>query len=291
MSSVFLLSAPAVTFAQTGQPKPNAPPIAQQLVREGDFAVQLLSSLGLGTTKDEVAAESRLGEAGIAPRNGWIGDYPVTPDIVVELQNSVSKAATAGKLSVGKEEAIKRFHNVTAGLGLSVKPSTGKNYGAKPSTSGKFYDFAVLDEYYSEEGPPVVTYYAPPPDYYYLYAWVPYPFWWFDFWLPGFFILRDFHRVIIVNHATVFITNHFNDFRVHRVFRIDPVSRVSGRTFAGIGISRTRGFISTGVPRSDRVIFNGTRTRLMPGGRMPGAVMGGHAVRGGMGSFGGGHRR
>jgi hypothetical protein len=108
-----------------------------------------------------------------------------------------------------------------------------------------------------------VTYYAPPPDYDYLYTWVPCPFWWVDFWFAGFFILHDFHRIEFVNHRTVFISNHFNDIREHRVFRVDAVSRFHGRTFAGIGASHRGSFISTGVPRSERTIFNGTRTRMM----------------------------
>jgi hypothetical protein len=58
------------------------PPVGQALQREGNFAVKLVSALALGNTEDEVEAESRLAEAGIAPRNGWIADYPVTPDII-----------------------------------------------------------------------------------------------------------------------------------------------------------------------------------------------------------------
>ena len=120
----------------------------------------------------------------------------------------------------------------------------------------------------------MVTYYAPPPDYYYLYAWVPYPFWCYGFWFPGFFVLHDFHRVVNVHNRAVFVSNHFNDVSAHRVFRVDPVKRFNGRTFAGIGAPRTGGFVSTGVPRSDRRIFNAP-PRTAPTGRMVIAPSGG----------------
>ena len=274
--SLFLLVMPVMIHAEAEPAKPATPPIAQKLVREGVFAVKLQSALGLGTAEDEVAAESRLGEVGIAPRNGWIADYPMTPDVVIEVQKAVGAAADAKKLSIGKDEALKGFHDVSAGVDLTVKPYTaGKNAEAKPATAVKYPDPTVIINYYINEGPPVVIYYDPPPDYYYLYAWVPCPFWWFGFWFPGFFVLRDFHRVVFLNSRVMFISNHFNDVRVHRVFRVDPVTRFSGRTFAGIGAANRSGFISTGVPRSDRTIFNGSRTRMAPGGRMmaPGGRM------------------
>jgi hypothetical protein len=125
---LLLLTMPVMTHAQAEPAKPATAPIAQKLVREGDFAARLQSALGLGTSEDEVAAESRLGEVGIAPRNGWIADYPMTPDIVIEVQKAVSASAAAKKLSIGKDEALKRFHDVSSGVDLTVKPYTaGKN--------------------------------------------------------------------------------------------------------------------------------------------------------------------
>src|SRR6185369_2767208 len=110
-----------------------------------------------------------------------------------------------------------------------------------------------------------------PPNYYYLYSWVPYPFWWTDFWFPGFFVLNDFHRPFHFHNRVFFVSNHFNDIGRNRVFRIDPVSRFNGRTFAGIGVSGRRGFVSTGVRRSDRNIFNAPRAQAAPGMRsLPG---------------------
>jgi len=264
---LMLLVVPAMLHAQPEEEQAGPPPVGQGLVREGDFAVELLSALGVGNAEDEVEAESRLSEAGVAPRNGWIADYPVTPDIIGELYKSVSDAVDSRKLPLSKEDALKRLNDSTVALGVGVRPTEAGKPGGKPTGTENYPSPTVINNYYNTEGPPVVTYYAPPPDYYYMYAWVPSPFWVSGFWFPGFFILNDFHRTIFVNRRVVFISNHFNDVRSHRVFRIDPVARYHGRTYAGIGVTRTRGFISTGVPRSERQIFNGQRTRMAPAGK------------------------
>jgi hypothetical protein len=261
VSLYLLFLMPAMIHAQEEQAGQASSPLAQQLVREGDFAIKLDTALGLGSTQDEVAAESRLGEVGIAPRNGWIADYPVTPDIISELQKSVSDAAIAQRLPDERDEALHIFQDTVADFNLSIRPYAANQ--PRPSGPEQYPDQTVVNNYYSDQGPPVVTYYAPPPDYYYLYSWVPCPFWWADFWFAGFFILHDFHRIVYVNHRAVFISNHFNDMREHRVFRVDAISRFNGRTFAGIGAPRGGNFISTGVPRSERTIFNGTRTQKM----------------------------
>lgn len=265
--SLLLLLLPAVILAQSEQPKPGAPPVAQSLVSEGDFAVRLGAALAVVTTDDEVEAESRLGELGISPRNGWIADYPVTPDIIAELQDAVTNAAVAKKIALAKDEALKKFTYVTAGLGLSVRPyATVTPYEPTPASCENYPNPIAVNNTYVTEGPPVVTYYCPPPDYYYLYSWVPCPFWWSDLWFPGFFILNDFHRVVHVRNRVVIITNHFNELRTHNAFRIDPVERFRGKTFAGIGVSRPRDFIQTGIPKSERTIFNGLRGTRMPAG-------------------------
>ncbi len=295
---LLLLLMPAVTHAQMKEIKAGPPPVGQPLVSEGDFAIKIGSALDVVTTDDEVEAESRLGDLGIAPGNGWIADYPVTPDIVVELQNAVANAADTGKLSMNRNEALKRLHDVTVGLGLSVRPYTsGTPYEPTPASCENYPNPMAINNSYANEGPPVVTYYCPPPDYYALYTWVPCPFWWSNLWFPGFFILHDFHKIVRIHRRVVVISNHFNDVRTHRTFRIDPVDRFRGRTFAGIGVTHPHRFISTGVPRSDRTIFNAPHIQKMPGGTMavPPSSRGGKTVspssRGGGDSFGGGQRR
>ena len=263
---LLLLVLPALLQAQSGQAGPGAPPVGQPVVSEGAFAVNLASALAVTSTEDEVEAESLLGDAGIAPRNGWIADYPVTPDIVMEVRSAVADAAAAGNITPGKDEALKALDDVLVGLGLSVKSyAAGQNYEPSPRSCETYPNPAAINDSYSNEGPPVVTYYCPPPAYYNLYAWVPCPFWWTDLWFPGFFILQDFHRVTHFHGKVVVISNHFNDVKTHRVFRIDPIARFNGRTFAGIGVPRPKDFISTGVPKSAQTIFNGPRAQKIPG--------------------------
>ena len=272
---IFLLAAPAMAQAppqdqtQVEPEKASPPPVQQKLVREGDLAIKLELALGLGTSGDEIEAETLLGNVGILPRNGWIADYPVTPDIVGELYKSVRDAAAGGKISTSIEESLKRLDAVINEAGLGVYPYTvGSSGENKPMGAEDYPNPAVINNYYDDQGPPVVTYYAPPPDYYYLYSWVAFPFWYGDFWFPGYYIMHDFQRTVGVGNRVRIISNHFNDIRSHRVYRIDPVSRYRGRTFAGIGVNRTRGFITTGIPRSGRTIFNAPRTWGAPVGRM-----------------------
>jgi hypothetical protein len=283
VTCIFSLFLPAMIHAQPEGP----PPIAAPLVRGGDFAVGLLSALELGSTDDEVEAESWLGEVGIVPRNGWIADYPVSPDIVGELQKAVGDAASARRISLSRDEALQRFYNVSDQLGLSVLPYPGDgSYRPEPSGAENYPNPAVINDYYAGEGPPVVTYYVPPPDYYYLYAWVPYPFWCGGFWYSGFFILHDFHRHVTVKKRVKFVSNHFNDVGIHRTFRIDPVARFHGKTYAGIGAPRSKNFISSGVPRADRKIFNAPPERRPPAVASPpwGSAEGGNPPWGSRGT-------
>lgn len=264
---LLILLAPLTASSQTEEAQTGPPPIAAPLVREGDLAVKLALSLGISTTDDEIEAESRLADAGILPRNGWIADYPVTPDIVGELNQAVGSAADAGKVSFGRDEALRLFNDVLSGAGLSMTPySPSGSVGAAPPGSENYPNPAVVNNYYYSQGPPVMTCYTPPAAFYPLYVWVPFPFWWSSFWFPGFFVLHDFHKTVIVNTRVVFVSNHFRDVRIHRVFRIDPAARFQGRTFGGIGAPRTRGTVSTGVPGSERRIFNnGIPRTLAPG--------------------------
>jgi len=243
-------------------------PIAQPLVREGDLAVKLVDALKLGTATSEAEAESLLGNAGITPRNGWIADYPVTPDVIGELTQSISVAADSKSLKMGKGEALRAFQDVMAGINLAVRGGApGQNAQNGPSNITA-PDNNMINDYYDDQGPPAVTYYAPPPDYAYLYIWVPYPFWGWNFWFPGFYILGDFHRIVHVHNRVEVISNHFVDHRRNTVVRIDPLRRFNGRTFAGIGAPHdARRFISPGVRGGNKTIFRGSRERALTEGR------------------------
>jgi hypothetical protein len=256
---------PAVVRAQAEQTAEKKPPIAQPLVREGDLAVKLVDAFKLGPAADEIEAESRLGDAGIAPRNGWIADYPATPDVIGELKRSISEAARNKRLHMGKTQALRALEDVLAGLKLEIG---GEVKGQTSESSG--YDQTVINNYYYEEGPPIVTYYPPPPEYVYLYTWVPYPFRWWNFPFPGYYILFDFHRIILVHNRVEVISNHFVNHRTDRIFRIDPVRRYRGRTFAGVGVPYdAKRFIYPRGAGGAVNIFRGERERGMAGRRKP----------------------
>lgn len=254
-------------YVQEGYAQP--PPVGAPMVREGAFAMKLAEALNVGDPSSEAEAESMLGTAGIAPRNGWIADYPVTPDIIGELRDSVIYAAQAKTISMDQDTALKTLEDVQASVNISVSPgpagppetSAEGATGMPQAGEGNYPDQTVINNYYYEQGPPIVTYYAPPPDYYYLYAWVPYPFWWGGFWFGGFFELHDFHRHFREDGHVYTVTNHFHDANANRVFRIDPEKRFHGSTFAGIGAPRSSNLVNPGVSRAPERIFNGS-----PGG-------------------------
>jgi len=252
-------------IGQSGEGSAQAPPVAQTLVREGDFAVKLVETLRIGKAGNEAEAESILASAGIAPRNGWIADYPITPDIIGELQNAIGEAADSGRLAMERDEAVRLFQDVTTQAGIPVVADAqdeypgeveARNYAGSPDPS-------VINDYYHNEGPPVITYYPPPWDYDYMYAWVPSPFWYSGFFFPGFYVLHDFHKVIIINKRVVAVSNHARDHRNRRVFRIDPVRRHSGenRGVAG-GISPRRGFDNPGAKNGASSILDRNRERI-----------------------------
>jgi hypothetical protein len=99
-------------YPQSEQNKPGPPLIEQGLIREGSFAIKLAEALKIGPVKSEAEAENMLASVGIAPKNGWIADYPVTPDIIGELQKTVGPAVDSGKIAMKKEEAIKVFQDL-----------------------------------------------------------------------------------------------------------------------------------------------------------------------------------
>jgi len=258
-----MLMMPLVVYAQSEQTTTQAPPVASTLVREGDFAMKLVDALKIGTAQNEADAETMLGSSGIAPKNGWIADYPVTPDIIGELQNTVGAAADSQRLPMGKDEALKTLQSVSAELGLSVVSDTSGKYSEnQPPTSPEYVQPTVINNYYYDEGPPVVTYYPPPWDYYYLYAWVPSPFWCSGFFFPGFFILHDFHRVVHVHGGVAVFTNHVINPISRGVVVVDPANRTSSHPFrVQRNISPQRGFNSPEARRGAASISERNRER------------------------------
>ncbi len=230
---------PFIVHAQTGPPAgTTSSAISQPLIREGTLAVKLAGDFKLGITENEAEAEDLLSTAGIAPRNGWIADYPVTPDIVGELEAAIGESADSGKVSIAKNAALQVFQDAISSFSLPVTADTSGRF-ANDMSAPTYPDSTGGNDYYDNEGPPAVTYYAPPPDYAYLYDWVPYPFWWSDFWFPGFFVLTDFHVRVHWHHDghdhEGFVTNHFRDARTGGISRISPANRFGGANLSAGG--------------------------------------------------------
>ena len=251
---------PLVTNADVEAGNVSKAPVAQTLVREGDFAISLSEALKVGTTDNEATAEDSLNAAGITPSNGWVSDYPVTPDIVGELKEMVGKAADFNKLGMSRDDALIAYQGVLDDNGLMVRvASEGTVTTSEAEPTPDSYNDADVDSYYSEYGPPPVSYYPPPWDYYYMYSWVPCDFWWGVSFFPGFFVLNDFSVVIIDRdrdhhrhgdgdhhgdgdgdhrgghdrdrHKTV--SNHVRDWNGNTKL-IDPSHRREGKTFASV---------------------------------------------------------
>jgi hypothetical protein len=249
---------PFVAYGLTGQTGPvgtqpeqtatKAPPVSEQLIPEGDFALKLATALKLGTPEMEAQAEDMLASVGIAPKNGWIADYPMTPIIIGQVRNAVVAAAALKKLLMRKDEALQAFDGLTAEFGIAIGPAPGQ-YAETPPTGSEYVPPPDIENYYYEQGPPVVTYYPPPWDYYYLYGWVPYPFFCAGFFFPGFFILNDFHHF---HHGHHLISNHFFDPKTHASLRVDPTTRTRGITATRAG----GGFRSPEANRGAASIFN-----------------------------------
>ncbi len=236
-----LLLYPFATYAadygsQASQTQ-QAPPVAQALVREGDFAVKLAAELDLGNPTNEAIAEDMLAKKGVVPLNGWISDYPMTPEILGQLQTAIAKAADEGKLPMTSEQATKGLYYLAAKMNLPTPAGSGipakEGSQAPAAQPGQ----TVINNYYYDQGPPVITYYPPPADFVFLYDWVPYPVWWFGFWFPGFFICNKFTTVVVVNARTAIVSNRIIERGTVAV--VDPVVRTSTGTVRPVTTLRT----------------------------------------------------
>jgi hypothetical protein len=224
---LYPFAASAIDYGSQTSQTQQAPPVAQTLVREGDFAVKLAAKLDLGSTTDEASAEDLLARAGVVPLNGWISDYPMTPAIMGQLRESITGAAAEGRLSMDPQEAVERLYALAGELNLPTPAGPGHSPEESQSALAGKSNSTVINNYYYDQGPPVVTYYPPPAEYVYLYHWVPYPAWWYGYWFPGFFICRDFTTTVVV--SAVVVNRPFIGTRIAIVSNriIDPVSRVT----------------------------------------------------------------
>jgi hypothetical protein len=183
-ATIFLVLIPLMVNAQSGQNRPEPPSVEQTLVREGSFAMKLAEVLKIGQAQSEAEAESMLASVGIAPRNGWIADYPLTPDIIGEVRRAVGVAVDSGKLAMNKDEVLKAVQVlIDSQWRMQVAPGEeqAREYGEYPPAASGEYEGGYEPYYYPE------SYYYPYPyyygGYYYLY---PYPY------FSGGFVIRGF---------------------------------------------------------------------------------------------------
>lgn len=101
-----------------------------QPATQGDFAVQLAASLGLGTGLTAEQAVSALTAAGIEPFGGWDIAAPVTAEVTASIQSAVTTAAAAGRISVTPADAATIVGNVAAQEGVAPPPGA-------PATAGE----------------------------------------------------------------------------------------------------------------------------------------------------------
>jgi hypothetical protein len=128
--------------SQPGQSQAEPRAGERSLVREGYFAMELADALKIGEVKSEAEAESRLASVGIAPKNGWIADYPLTPNIIGELENAVGEAADSGRIAMNREEAIGAFQDLVASLesqNAGVEPPPDRVPYPEPYYYPRFY--------------------------------------------------------------------------------------------------------------------------------------------------------
>ncbi len=290
---VFPLEVGAAEDGPSSQETGGPPPVAQALVREGDFAIKLAETLGLGSPTAEAEAEDLLAKAGVTPLNGWLSDYPVTPQIIGQLEEAISRSTSEGKLPMSSDSAVKGLHAVAVQFDLPTPVQQGQAaaQGFPPPVPESRQNQEVINSYYYDSGPPVITYYSPPYGYVYLYDWVPYPVWWYGYWFPGFYICHDFTTVVVHHNHHAVVSNHFRDLHTGRAGWVDPrgytgthggrpqseLRTAEGaryRTLADIrNGARTAGPAGDGRRRSGEQASGGTERRWDPGaGRNDGAL-------------------
>jgi len=138
-------------YSQSGQGRPGAPPVQRNLVREGFFAMELAEELKLGEVKSEAEAESKLASVGVLPKSGWIADYPLTPNVIAELEEAIGEAADSGKLAMKRDEAIKVFQDLIVNIEneyAEAEPARESRLDTPPYYYPGFYYYPFFYPYY-----------------------------------------------------------------------------------------------------------------------------------------------
>ena len=155
-------------YSQSEQHRYELPPTEQRLVREGSFAMRLAEALKIGEVKNEVEAESKLASVGIVPKSGWIADYPLTPDVIGELQKAVVEAASSGRIAMSRDEAMRVFQNLIMDIQsqyAEVEPRPGRQpYPGPYYYPGYYYPYSYSYSYpYPYYPPYFYSFYYPYP--------------------------------------------------------------------------------------------------------------------------------
>ena len=112
--------------------------------------MELAEALKIGEVESEAEAESKLASLGIAPKNGWIADYTLTPNIVGELRNAVGEASDSGKIAMNREEAIRAFQDLITSIesqNAGVEPPPGREPYPEPYYYPRFYYYPYYYPY------------------------------------------------------------------------------------------------------------------------------------------------
>ena len=133
----------------------NSPPVEQTLVPEGVLVMQLAEALKLGSIQNEAKAEQLLSGLGIEPKNGWITEYPVTPAVLGDIEQSLAAASDQVKIPFTKDQALKLLGDIKVRLGFDVNPgqnpATGLNKKPGNTTIYRYTDskgiIHITDEY------------------------------------------------------------------------------------------------------------------------------------------------
>jgi hypothetical protein len=104
--------------------------------------MQLAEALKLGSVPDAARAEVLLSSLGIEPKNGWLAEYPVTPDVLGDVEKGISVASGQGKFVLTKDQALKVVAEVKAKLGFDVNPGSNAPPGVvtQPSNT-RIYNY------------------------------------------------------------------------------------------------------------------------------------------------------
>ncbi|MDD4913919.1 MAG: hypothetical protein PHW13_02620 [Methylococcales bacterium] len=113
---------PPTPNVSVGQSRINPVPVAQTLIPEGVYAQRLLAALMPGSAQDEGHAEDLLSSLGIEPQYGWISEYPVTPEILGELDKDIAHACGQGKIGLAADQALKLVADLKTALGFNISP-------------------------------------------------------------------------------------------------------------------------------------------------------------------------